>query len=194
MTKGTKVLAAVTAPLVLGGLLIVSQPVTSRAAADTPAPATPPASTPAPYGTCLGLGPGPSRSLGGMITTLSNTLGIDAAQLRAERQAGKSLADIAAEHGIDKSTLVDKVTAERKKLLEDRVAAGQITQEQANYCLENMQQRVEQNLERTTFGPNGQSRGGWQASSQANGGPRRGPGGPWGQGAGFVRGQAGGQQ
>ncbi|BCV21068.1 DUF2680 domain-containing protein [Moorella sp. Hama-1] len=200
MTKGTKILAAVAAPLILGGLLVVSQPASSRAAAGAPAQAAPAVSTPAFCG--AGLGPGQGlglgRSLGGMIATLSNTLGIDVAQLRAERQAGKSLADIAAEHGVDKSQLVDKVTAERKQLLEDRVAAGQITQEQANYCLENMQQRMEQNLERTTIGPNGQGRGGWRTGGQGNGGPRlgiaAGPGGQVGQGAGFSRGPAGGQQ
>ncbi|MGI9859761.1 DUF2680 domain-containing protein [Moorella naiadis] len=200
MTKGAKILAAVATPLVLGGLLIVSQPASSRADASAPAQAAPAVSTPAFGGAGLGpgqgLGLGLGRSLGGMITTLSNTLGIDVTQLRAERQAGKSLADIAAEHGVDKSQLVAKVTAARKQLLEDRVAAGQITQEQANYCLENMQQRVEQNLERTTVGPNGQGRGGWKAGSQGNGGPRRriaaGSGAQVGQGAGFGRGQAGG--
>ncbi|MDN5344800.1 MAG: hypothetical protein PWQ18_912 [Clostridia bacterium] len=191
MTKGKKILAAVAAPLVLGGLLVVSQPGFSRAAEGTPAQATQTTTT-STYGAGLGLGLG--RSMGGMITNLSNMLGVDVTELRVERQAGKSLADIAAEHGIDKSELVEKVTAERQKLLEEKVAAGQITREQANYCQENMKQRVEQNLERTTLGPNGQGRGGWKAGGQGNAGGRRGmqagPGGRSGQGAGFGRGPA----
>ncbi|MBC7324162.1 MAG: hypothetical protein H5T99_02460 [Moorella sp. (in: Bacteria)] len=181
-------MAAVAVPLVLGGLLVVARPHSSQAATDAPARPAPTA-----YGAGLGLGLG--RSQGGMISVLSNLLGVDLAELRAERLAGKSLADIAAEYGIDKDELVDKVTAERQKLLEEKVAAGQITREQADYCLDYMKQRIEQNVERTTVGPNGRGRGGWQAGGQGNvGGPRgmqAGPGGRAGQGAGLGRGAAG---
>jgi hypothetical protein len=196
MTKGKKILAAVAAPLLLGGLLVVTQPDVSRAAEGDATPAAPVTTGQATYGAGLGLGLG--RSMGGMITSLSDMLGIDVADLRAERQAGKSLADIAAANGVDKDQLVEKATTARQQLLEEKVAAGQITQEQADYCLENMQKRVEQNLERTTVGPNGQGRGGWQAAGKGNAGPRRGmaagAGGRYGQGAGFGRGAAGNQQ
>ncbi|QGP93095.1 hypothetical protein MGLY_24920 [Neomoorella glycerini] len=191
MTKGKKILAAVAAPLVLGGFLVATQPGSSLAAAGTPVQ-----STQTTYGPGLGLGLG--RAQGGMLGILSKILGLDLADLRAERQAGKSIAGIAAEHGISKDQLVDTITAERQKLLDEKVAAGQITPEQASYCLENMKERIGQNLERTTVGPNGQGRGGWKAGAPGNSGARQGmqagPRGRAGQGAGFGRGQASSQQ
>ncbi|WP_258360420.1 hypothetical protein [Moorella sulfitireducens (nom. illeg.)] len=191
MTKGKKILAAVAVPLVLGGLLVVTQPESSLAAEGTPVQ-----SIQTTYGQGLGLGLG--RAQGGILGILSKILGLDLADLRAERQAGKSIAEIAAEHGISKDQLVDTIMAERQKLLDEKVAAGQITPEQASYCLENMKERIGQNLERTTVGPNSQGRGGWMGGAPGNTGARQGmqagPRGRAGQGAGFGRGQASSQQ
>lgn len=157
MTNGKKIIAAVVAPLVLGGFLLVAQPAASRAEDSPAAPESRPA-----YGMGLKMG-----FRGGMLSSLSELLGIDLDTLRAERQAGKSIADIAAEKGIDKESLVDAIKAERQQMIEEKVAAGQMTREQADFCLQNMEQRISQKIERTATGPsdNGQVRRGCRAGS-----------------------------
>ena len=145
MTKGKKLAVAVLTPLLLGGLLLVAQPGSSQAAEEVAAQDSRPV-----YGQGLRMG-----IQGGMPASLSKLLGLDPDTLRTERRAGNSIADIAAARGIDKQTVVDTIMTERQQMIEERVAAGRMTREQADFCRENMEQRISQNIQRTTVGPNG---------------------------------------
>jgi len=177
VTGTKKIVAAVLTPLVLGGTLLVAQPQPSQASETPPVTVT---ESKLAYGQGLGLRMG---FRGGMLDAVSKLLGMDVADIRAERRAGKSLAAIAGEKGVDEDTLVQALMSGRQQVLNEKVAAGQITQEQANYCLENMEQRIKQNIERTSVGPNGQGRGGkGGAENGADRGMGRGPrqgGGPY---------------
>jgi hypothetical protein len=75
-------------------------------------------------------------------------------QIRAERLAGKSLAQIAAAKGVSEDRLVESMLAARKKLLDDRVAAGTVTQAQADAAYAQMQSRIAASVQRTAVGPN----------------------------------------
>ncbi|MCL4467205.1 MAG: hypothetical protein M1401_02640 [Chloroflexi bacterium] len=91
--------------------------------------------------------------------SVAQILGIDQAQLRAERQAGKSLAQIAQEKNVDEATLIDKIIAQRQAQLDQLVTDGKLTQEQQNLMLERMQTQVKTAVERTEVGPMGPADG-----------------------------------
>lgn len=177
--KGKKWIAGITAALAIGGLLVVSQPAWTYATVTAPA---------AQSFSCAGLGAALGRLQGGMIATVSNLLGIDQAEVIKERQAGKSLVDIAETKGVDEQKLVDTVVSERKALLDQRLKDGLITEEQAQYCTENMTQRITDNLNRTTIGPGNCGGGGCGMGGGYCGGGNYGAGKGY-YGGGFGRGQ-----
>ncbi len=144
-----KTLGGTAAALALGGMLVFGQPFTppeANAAAAEPSAA---ATTAEVYGPGAGLG----RAYGNMMDSVSKLLGMDPAEVRTERRSGKSLAQIAETKGISKDKLVDSIVEQRKSQLDQGVANGNISQEQAEYCEENMAQRVEEGVTRTTVGP-----------------------------------------
>ena len=73
-------------------------------------------------------------------------LGVTEEQLRTEIAGGKSLAEIAKAKGKSVDGLVDALTADAKKRLEDAVAAGRITKADADKALAEMKQRVTQRV------------------------------------------------
>lgn len=97
-------------------------------------------------GNGLGLGSGPEESV-------ADLLGMTQEQIREQRQAGKSLVQIAATNNISEETLVNAITADRQEVFQKRLTAGTITQAQADQCLEQMKERVQRAVNRTTVGP-----------------------------------------
>lgn len=94
---------------------------------------------------------------GAMHNTIAEELGMTAEELRAERLAGKSIAEIAQERGIDFEGLKAVVIEARTGLLEELVKDGIVTEEQKNYMEQNMKSRMETMMERNNVGPiNGQ--------------------------------------
>lgn len=85
------------------------------------------------YGVGRGVGPGNS-----MMATVAEAVGLTQADLIAELQSGKTVADVAEEAGVTLETLVSSVIAERATWLAERVASGQLTQAQADFMLANM--------------------------------------------------------
>lgn len=81
------------------------------------------------------------------IDAVSKLLGIKPEDVRAQRQAGKSLLDIAKEKGVDAQKLKDTMLDSRKTLLQERVKDGTLTQEQADDILKQMQERITSCLE-----------------------------------------------
>ncbi len=68
----------------------------------------------------------------GNFDIIATILGMEESDLAAAVEAGQSVADIAAEQGVDLSTVVDAIIAERTTALQDAVSAGRLTQEQAD--------------------------------------------------------------
>jgi len=93
------------------------------------------------------------------IDAAAEALGMDATELAAERQAGKSLAEIAASKGISTDTLIEKLLAARKTALDEAVASGRITQERADDMLEHMSETIADHIDDTETGPRGGMRG-----------------------------------
>jgi hypothetical protein len=75
-----------------------------------------------------------------MVQSVATTLGMTPAELRAEREAGHSLADVAAARGVDQATLIQAVVAPAKTRLDEAVAAGRITQQEADARFQRVQQ------------------------------------------------------
>ncbi len=82
------------------------------------------------------------RSLGPIVdkeviqTAVANALGISVDELEAIRAEGKSLPQIAEELGVEMSAVQEAVQAARAEALQQAVAEGKITQEQADWLLE----------------------------------------------------------
>ena len=70
-------------------------------------------------------------------------LGISADQLKSDLEAGQSLSDIAKANGRSDQEVIDGVTAAAKARLDAQVAAGTLTQAQAEDLLERAKVRIE---------------------------------------------------
>ncbi len=80
-------------------------------------------------------------------------LGMTGDEIRAERLAGKSLAQIAAAKDVTVDTLVSTILDAKEATLAQLVADGELSQEQMDLMLEHMQTQVQIMVERSTTGP-----------------------------------------
>jgi hypothetical protein len=96
-----------------------------------------------------GPGPGPGFGLmdGGDWSTFdaaAEALGLSPEELFTELHAGKSLSDLATEKGVDLQTVQETMEAVRQEAqqqaIEQAVADGQISREQADWMLEGLEQ------------------------------------------------------
>lgn len=92
--------------------------------------------------------------------TVTDLLGMTTEELQALRLEGNSLAAIAESKGITVDELVAAIMETKTEAVEARVAAGTLTQEQADLMLQQMEQRTIEAVNRTTTGPAEWSRGG----------------------------------
>jgi len=92
---------------------------------------------------------------GSVLQALEKLTGLNAEEIKALRESGKSAAQIANDKGVSEETLLNEVLAARKTALDEAVKAGRITQERADYMLKNMTERVKEGLNRTEVGPRG---------------------------------------
>ncbi len=139
------------------GTLLLAGTVISTYAAD-PTPTTQPSTA---YCQALG-GTGAGGRWGGQFSALDSVaklLGVQPADVAAQRQEGKSLVQIGQAKGVDEATLIDTILASRKATLDAQVKAGTITQAQADLMLSRMQTQVKAAVERTTVGPMGTASG-----------------------------------
>lgn len=139
---------------------------------------TPPAPGYGPgYGCCGGWG---WRGMG-MVDALAGLTGLEPADLYAELQEGKTLLEVAQAHGVSAKELVEAALAARAEVLQQRVEAGYLTQEQADWMLDHMEEERLEHLE-AGVSPGGSNcwRFGGQSPSDAQ------PGG-WGRGRGGGR-------
>lgn len=89
----------------------------------------------------------------GMDDEVVAILGLAQTQLHDLRAEGKSLTQIAADKGISRDSLIQKLLDTRKAELAKAVAAGQLTQEQADAMLQRMTAVIGAMVDRTTTGP-----------------------------------------
>ena len=82
-----------------------------------------------------------------LISIAAEQLDMSVSDLTDELQDGKSIADVAAEKGVETQTIADAYLAQYKEKLADAVADGDITQKQADAMLENRAEQVAEQLE-----------------------------------------------
>ncbi len=113
------------------------------------------------------------RDAGGrLVDVVAKLTGQDAAEVREQRAAGKSFADIAETKGVTSAEVVESAMEIRGRILADRVEAGVITQGQAEAALERMQARLSERVTSTDARCNGGGMGGGRGGGM--GGGRRG--------------------
>ena len=78
----------------------------------------------------------------GKLEAAASYLGLTDAQLRTELEGGKTLAQVAKDHGKSVDGLVDALVADLKKHLDEDVAAGRITKAQEDQFLADAKQRI----------------------------------------------------
>lgn len=90
-----------------------------------------------------GHGPGRGGRGGGPGGEAAATaLGLTVEELRAELESGSTIAEIAAEKGVDLATVTDAMLAAEQEHLAEEVASGKITQAQADERLSGAAERI----------------------------------------------------
>ncbi len=103
-----------------------------------------------------GGGPGHRGGAGRLSPdAVAEVLGITVDQLHAQREAGKTLAQIADAQGISKADLISKLVAAAKTQLADDVTAGRITQAQADARAATLTAGITQRVDDVHQGPGG---------------------------------------
>jgi polyhydroxyalkanoate synthesis regulator phasin len=85
--------------------------------------------------------PGFAFGFGG-ISTVAESLGIGEDELRAALADGQTIAAIAEEQGVDVQDVVDDIVAAQRERLDEAVAEGHLTQEEADEFLAGAEKRV----------------------------------------------------
>jgi hypothetical protein len=111
---------------------------------------------------------GPQRGRGGGmghggpgLDAAATALGITADELRTDLQGGKTIAQVAADKGVDVQTVIDGMVADAKSHLAAEVASGEHTQAEADQKLADLTQRITDSVNngrpaRGDHGPGGQ--------------------------------------
>jgi hypothetical protein len=100
-------------------------------------------------------------STNSLVAVAADVLEMEQADLAAELQAGKTIAQVAQERGVDPQTIVDAFIAIRAEILAEAVANGCITQEQADLMLEHLAEEAAARVyEPFSPGEHGQGTGG----------------------------------
>jgi len=99
---------------------------------------------------------------------VAEVLGLTTDELRTRLQGGESLADVAEAEGVDVQAVVDAIVATHQERLDQAVADGRLTQEQADERAADLEEHAQDIVEGTFEGRMGGMRG--------PGGHRHGPG------------------
>jgi hypothetical protein len=103
----------------------------------------------------------PTRGPGGPASqAILAYLGVTAAELRTQLEAGKTLADVAKAQGKTVAGLEDAIVADAKTKLDAAVADGRLTQAQATAMLADLKTRVSDMVANVGPGPGGHGHGG----------------------------------
>ncbi len=132
-------------------------------------------------GTCVGAGAVGMMRRGapewaGATEEVAALLKMTTEEIQAERQAGKSLVQIAADKGVGEEVLIKTIVDAKKVDLAKLVADGKLTQAQMDLMVERMQTQVKTMVERTDVGrpsEQGQIRSGMGRGSRGGRGANR---------------------
>lgn len=94
------------------------------------------------------------------IAVLTDALGVGEDVLQAAREAGQSIADVAADQGVPVANVVDAIVASKTAHIQEHVVAGDLTQDEANERIAGLSERVTDRVnsapgERGERGPGG---------------------------------------
>jgi hypothetical protein len=87
-----------------------------------------------------------------LVGVAADELPITLSELRAELEAGKSIADVASEYGVALETISDAYLAQLEETLAGAVEDGRLTQERADWTLEQATENLAEQLEATWEG------------------------------------------
>jgi hypothetical protein len=111
-------------------------------------------------------GPHAHIARGARLEVLTDSLGLDADELRAALAEGKSLADVAAEQGVAVEDLSAALVAEAEERIDDAVAEGMLDAERAEDMKAGLAERIDDHINRVPgeraggeFGPGKGKRG-----------------------------------
>jgi hypothetical protein len=83
----------------------------------------------------------------GLIDSLAELTKLEPADLYAELREGKTLLEVAQDHGVTAKQWVEAALAARAEVLQKRVEADYLTQEQADWMLNHMEEEMLEHLE-----------------------------------------------
>jgi uncharacterized protein YidB (DUF937 family) len=78
----------------------------------------------------------------GDMSTVAESLGISEDELRAALADGQTIAEIAEEQGVDVQDVIDDIVAAQRERVDEAVAEGRLTQEEADELLAGAEERV----------------------------------------------------
>ena len=84
-----------------------------------------------------------------LVSIAADALSMSLTELLTELQAGKSIAQVASDKGVDVQNIADAYLAQIQENLDEAVAEGKITQNQADLRLEQARERVTGQLDKT---------------------------------------------
>jgi len=164
-----RVTAAVAGALVAG--VVLGSAVSGFAAAPT---AAAPAAKTGVVAACgaagLRLGVAMRDSGGRMLDVVAKLTGMSTTDVQAKRAEGKTFAQIADEKNVSSAAVVAEALKVRKSLLTEKVAAGTVTQAQADAALTNMETRLKDRVD--TANPDCDGTGNGSGSRNGRGGGR----------------------
>lgn len=109
------------------------------------------------------------------LDAAAKALGMSTSDLQTALQGGQTLAQVATSKGVDVQTVIDALVAQEKSELDQRVAAGSMTQAQADQHLADATTRITDMVDNgRPGGPGGPGRHGPMAGSGANGSSNQG--------------------
>lgn len=93
-----------------------------------------------------GRGHGPGRPVGARLSarlgTVAEALGVTGDELRDELRDGQTIAEVAEAHGADVQTAIDALVAEASARIDEKVAEGDLTEEQATEMKAELTERI----------------------------------------------------
>ena len=87
-------------------------------------------------------GHGPGMRGGPGLDAAAEALGLSVEDLRTALSEGQSLADVAAANGVDVQSVIDALVAEAQAHMAEKVAEGDLTQEEADERLATVTERI----------------------------------------------------
>jgi hypothetical protein len=79
---------------------------------------------------------------GGDLSTVAESLGISEDELRSALEDGRTIAEVAEEQGVEVQGVVDDIVAAQRERLDEAVAEGYLTQEDADEILSGAEERA----------------------------------------------------